>query len=83
MYPPTAFGCHPLLLRGPSHFPFTETTNSGVGFDGLGAVRTLASARQIAERTFLERALVVFNHLLDALRIPLGVTVAVNLVGPA
>jgi len=45
-------------------------------------VWAFAGACGVTESTFFEGALVIFNHLLDALRIPLGVAVAVDLVGP-
>jgi len=73
----------PPSLRGISDFPIAEAADFGVGFDGFGAVGTFAGACGVGEGTFLEGALVVFHHLLDALRIPFGVAVAVDLVGPA
>ena len=81
--PPAAFGCHSPLIREILEFSIAEATDFGVGLDGFGAVGAFAGAGGIAEGTFLERALVVFDHLLDALRIPFGVPMAVDLVGPA
>ena len=88
-------GYRPLPLRGKEeqlcesidlaslHFSVAEAADFGVGFDGFGAVRASAGAHQVTEGPFFKGSLVVFNHLLDALRIPLGVAVAVNLVGSA
>ena len=83
MYVPAAFGCYPLLTRGISEFSIAEAADFGVGLNGFGAVWAFASAHRVAESALFESALVVFNDLLDALRIPFGVAVAVDLVGPA
>ena len=69
--------------KGISEFSVAEAADVGVGFDGFGAVRAFAGACGIAESAFLEGTLVIFNDLLDALRIPFCVAVAVDLVGPA
>ena len=71
------------FLRTSLEFPIAEPADFGVGFDGFGAVRAFAGTCRIAESAFLEGALMIFNDLLDALRIPLCVAVAVDLVGPA
>src|SRR5437867_3151952 len=57
----------PPLIRGISEFPVAKAADFGVGFDGFGAMRASAGAHRVAEGAFLEGALVVFNHLLDAL----------------
>ena len=80
---PDSLRLPPPLIREISEFSIAEATDFGVGLDGFGAVGAFSGACGIAEGTFLERALVVFDHLLDALRIPFGVAVAVDLVGPA
>jgi hypothetical protein len=54
------------------HFPVAEAADFSVGFDGLCAVRASAGAHQVTEGPFFKGSLVVFNLLLDALRIPLG-----------
>jgi len=83
MYLPAAFGCNPLLKMEISEFSIAEAANFGVGLDGFGTVGAFAGACGIAKGAFLEGALVIFNDLLDALRIPFGVAVAVDLVGSA
>ena len=81
--PPAAFGCHSPLIREILEFSIAEATDFGVGLDGFGAVWAFAGVHRVAESTLLESTLVIFNDLLDALRIPFGVAVAVDLVGPA
>ena len=71
------------LIREISEFSIAEAADSGVGLDGFGAVGAFAAVQRAVESAFFECALVVFDHLLDALRIPLGVAVAVDLVSPA
>ena len=83
MYLPAAFGCNPLLKMEISEFSIAEAANFGVGLDGFGTVGAFAAVQRIVESAFFEGALVIFNDLLDALRIPFGVAVAVDLVGPA
>ena len=80
---PSSLRLPPPLIRGISEFPIAEPADFGVGLDGFGAVRAFAGTCQIAESAFLEGALMIFNDLLDALRIPFGVPMAVDLVGPA
>ena len=72
-----------LVLRTSLEFSIAEAADFGVGFDRFGAVRALAGACGVAEGAFLKSALVIFNYLLDALRVPSCVAVAVDLVGPA
>ena len=75
--------CSHFVLRASLEFSIAEAADFGVGFDGFRTVRALARACGVAEGAFLKSALVIFNPLLDALRVPSCVAVAVYLVGPA
>ena len=72
-----------LVLRTSLEFSIAKAADFGVGFDGFRAVRAFAGTCGVTEGAFFKSALVIFNPLLDALRVPSCVAVAVDLVGPA